>query len=281
MNVQEIYQSAKRGTASGRGVSYWETPMICGKKAALMEKYRDDDRERSGALAVGSFYHFLLETWQKGKLPQDTVIDSGDIGDPDWTEAVRLFQFYTSRYDKEYWGTVMGTEVVMPLNAHHRSSIEQFFSIYGDDCPTGAIDLLVDMDLADVERIEHERGIELRGPGLYIVDYKTAASRCDAQAAKGLYTGTMQSMTYPVLWNATGGQQVKGMIFDVIVKHKNLGDNSIQTWFAPTCPSHRQVVRGAVRLARASKIKGRANAYACYYKGYECQFLKNAVCSRM
>lgn len=282
MNAQEIYQYAKRGTASGRGPSYWSTPMICGRKAALTEKYKDTyASDRSGPLAVGSFYHFLLQVWQEGKLPEDIIIDTSEISDPDWAEAVRLFHFYTSRFDKRYWGTVYGTEVVMPLNGAHRESIEKFFGIDGDDCPTGALDLLVDMGAHDIERVEEERGIELRGPGFYIVDYKTAAARCDAQAAKGLYTETVQAMTYPALWNIAGGQQIKGMIFDVLVKHKNLGDNSIQTWVSHTCPSHRQVVRAAVRVARASKLRARANPYACYYKGYECQFLKSAQCNRM
>lgn len=283
MNAHEIYQYARKGTASGRGPSYWEMPMVCGRKAALTEKHKDRyaSMDRSGALAVGSFYHFLLQVWQEGKLDANLIIDTSEIGDPDWSEAVRLFNFYTGQFHRRYWGHVMGTEIVMPFNDEHRHSIEKFFDIDGDDCPTGAIDLLVNMNSNDVERVEEHRGIELRGPGLYIVDYKTAAARCDAQAAKGMYTETVQAMTYPTLWNIAGGEQVQGMIFDVLVKHRNLGDNSIQTWFAPTCPSHRQIVRAAVRVARASKIRARANPYACYYKGYECHFLKNAECSRM
>lgn len=284
MTVLEIYQHAKRGTASGRGPSFYETPMVCGKKAALIQQHKErnlDDNIRSGALAVGSFYHFLLQVWQEGTLADDLIIDTSEIGDPDWSEAVRLFDFYTSQFDKQHWGKVVGTEVVMPVNEGHRERIEKFFDIYGEDCPTGAIDLLVMLNSNDVSRLETQRNIELRGPGLYIVDYKTAAARTDALGAKGLYTQTMQAMTYPVLWNVAEGEQVKGMIFDVLVKHKKLGDNSIQTWVSHTCPSHRKVVRGAVRIARASKLKARANPYACYYKGYECQFLKSGECNRI
>ncbi|KAK1548626.1 hypothetical protein Q3G72_026182 [Acer saccharum] len=283
MDAHEIYQYARKGTASGRGASYWELPMVCGRKAALTEKHKDRyaSMDRSGALAVGSFYHFLLQIWQEGKLDADLIIDTSEIGDPDWSEAVRLFNFYTGQFRKDSWGEVIGTEVMLPVNDTHRQRIEQFFGIEGDDCPTGQIDLLVRMNKLDVLRVEMDYDLDLRGPGLYIIDYKTAAARCNAESAKGMYTETVQAMTYPTLWNIAGGEQVQGMIFDVLVKHRNLGDNSIQAWFAPTCPSHRQIVRAAVRVARASKIRARANPYACYYKGYECHFLKNAECSRM
>lgn len=283
MDALEIYQHARQGTASGRGPSYYELPMVCGRKAYLTEQMqkRGDEVLRSGALAVGSYYHYLLQMWRDEKIDSNFIIDTSEVGDPDWTEAVRLFDFYTGQFERNSWGSVLGTEIFLPANSAHRRDIENFFSIYGEDCPTGAIDLLVFMNFGDIERIEKEKDIELRGPGYYIVDYKTASARTDHQGAKALYTETVQAMTYPTLWNIGGGEQVKGMIFDVIVKHKNLGANSIQTWFAPHCPSHRKIVRGAVRLARASKLKARPNPYGCYYKGYECNFLRDGSCQRM
>lgn len=283
MNDLEIYQYARQGTASGRGPSYWETPMICGRKTYLAEKMqkRGEEINRSGALAVGSFYHYLLQIWREQKIDDNTIIDTSEVGDPDWSEAVRLYDFYSGQFERDYWGSIIAIEERMPITDDHRKQIEDFFSIVGEDCPTGAIDLLVHMTAQDVARIEKERDIELRGPGYYIIDYKTASARTDAQGAKALYTETVQAMTYPTLWNLAEGEPVKGMIFDVIVKHKNLGANSIQTWFAPHCPSHRKVVRGAVRVARTSKLKARPNPYACYYKGYECHFLRNGTCNRM
>lgn len=283
MDATQIYQEARRGTASGRGPSYWQTPMLCGKKAALTSQHTEiyDGDRQSDAMRTGTFYHFLHEVYQTQRLGSETVIDAGSIQDPAWCEAVRLFQYVSSLRPKNYFGETVGTEVKLPINEGHKASVERFFDIYGEDCPTGQIDLLTLMDADDVRRIETERNVELRGPGLYIIDYKTAAARASDMSSRADYTQTVQSMTYPLLWNLAGGEQVRGMIFDIIVKHKKLGENSMQTFVAYPCPTHGPIVRNAVRTARASKLKARANPYACFYKGYECTFLKNSLCGRM
>lgn len=283
MNSLKIYQSAKAGTASGRGPSYWATPMLCGRKARLQELDKEafDADRQSDAMRVGSFYHFLHESWQKGSIPSDAVIDTSVIQDPAWSEAVRLFHFVSATRGKNYYGQPVGVEVRLPVTDAHKKSVEDYFGITGADCPTGQIDLLVRMDAATVARVEQEQEVDLRGPGLYIVDYKTAAARASGKSAEADYTRTVQAMTYPLLWNLAGGQQVKGMIFEIIVKHKNLGPNSLQTFVAYADPEHGPIVRNAVRLARAAKLKARANPYACYHKGYECYFLKSNQCSRM
>lgn len=283
MEATQIYQEASRGTASGRGPSYWQTPMLCGKKAALTEQHKEihDGDRQSDAMRTGSFYHYLHEIYQTGKMEADTVFDAGSIQDPAWSEAARLFRHVKSARPKDYFGEVVGTEIKLPVTLEHRRAIEKFFDIYGDDCPTGQIDLLTLMSADDVARIEADRGVTLRGPGLYIIDYKTAAARANDMSARADYTETVQSMTYPLLWNLAGGETIKAMIFDVIVKHKNLGENSMQTFVSYPCPTHGAIVRNAVRTARASKLKAGANPYACFYKGYECTFLKNSLCGRM
>ena len=283
MDSLKIYQTAKQGTASGRGPSYWATPMLCGRKAYLQETEKEafDADRQSDAMRTGSFYHYLHETWQRGSISPDTCIDTSVVQDPAWTEAVRLFHFISSMRPKDYYGVTLGVEFKLPVTPFHKTQVEEFFGIYGDDCPTGQVDLLVNMDAETVRRIETDRGIDLRGPGLYIVDYKTAAARASDMSSRADYTQTVQAMTYPVLWNLSGGQGVKGMLFEVLVKHKHLGANSMQTFFSAHDPQHFDIVRNAVRIARASKLRGRANPYACYHKGYECYFLKNNQCSRM
>lgn len=256
--------------------------MVCGKKLALTEKYKDDidSMPKSDALMTGTYYHYLMENWVKGHVETDSVIDTSEIQDPAWAEAVRLFNFVSSNRDRNHWGHVYGTEVRLPVSAEHQNTIAQFFGIFGDDTPTGQIDLLVYMDQEKVFDLEHEHSINLNGPGLYIIDYKTAGARASEESSKALYTQTVQSMTYPLLWNLSEGEQIRGMIFDVIVKHKTLGENSQQVFVAIPDESHGNIVRSAIRIARASKIRARANPYACYYKGFECRFLRNAVCSR-
>lgn len=256
--------------------------MVCGKKLALTEKYKDDieSMPKSDALLTGTYYHYLMENWVKGFVETDSVIDTSEIQDPAWAEAVRLFNYVSSNRERNHWGRIMGTEVRLPHNAEHRKAIASFFGIFGDDTPTGQIDLLVYMSQDKVWDLEYQYGFDLNGPGLYILDYKTTGARVNAESAKGLYTQTVQAMTYPLLWNLSGGAQIKGMIFDVIVKHKVLGENSQQVFVSIPDESHRQVVRSAIRIARASKLRARANPYACFYKGFECRFLRNAVCSR-
>lgn len=284
-DVLQIYQGAKRSTASGRGVSYHEVAANCGRRRYLTQMHPNTDtREEDENLRTGTYYHALQEMWRNGGLPAGVALDVSEIQDAEWAEAARLFDWYRGYWDLNFWGTMVGTEVPLPTNEAHKERVREFF---GHDEVTGAVDLIVMMNEADVARVEADRGVTLRGPGLYFIDYKTSKSRKSDDTARADYTETMQSMTYPVLWNLAGGEQVKGMIFDVIIKHAALrrvqeGKNgaSIQTFVAYPQPNHSSIVKNSINRALRERDSAEANAYACYYKGQPCPFLTKGLCGR-
>lgn len=280
-----IYQQVKRTGGSGRGVSYWVVPAMCGRKRRLMSEHPEVDPivDRS-ALDLGTYYHFLKEIWLKGEMPEDVVIDADPVQDLEWGEALRLFNWHRDYFPRDYWGQIVAVELKLPASEDHAKKIEQEF---GHEEVTGACDLIVSMTEADVQRVELDRGVKLNGPGIYIVDHKTSGNRRSDMDARSNYTASMQCLTYMYLLNLAFGKPVKGMIFDVLVKHKNLrrydeprGGSSVQTFVAFPREEDGNVVKSALALAKHQREENRANPFACYEYGRECVFLNRGLCGR-
>jgi hypothetical protein len=89
------------------------------------------------------------------------------------------------------------------------------------------------------------------------------------------------------LLNLAFSQPVKGMIFDVLVKHKNLrrydeGKNgsSVQTFAAFPREEDGDVVKAAMAYGRLQREQNFANPFACYDYGRECVYLSRGLCGR-
>jgi hypothetical protein len=286
-----IYQQLSRSSASGRGVSYWDNDndAVCGKRLQLAAIHKEAVAAAETHIEekkLGTYFHGLMEMWMNGKLAPGMVLDVGPIQDAEWNNALRLFNFMKEHFTREYFGDVVGAEIKLPVNEDHKAKVREYF---GHDEITGAIDAMTMLSAADVARLEAEWNIRLDGPGLYLIDWKTSGARKNADAAKSNYTESMQAMTYPTLWNLAGGQQCKGMIYFVIVKHvklrrhdldpKNL--SSVQVFFAKHQPEHAAIVKNTINEARRMRDAGVANAFACYSNNRECAFLRAGICGRI
>lgn len=280
-----IYQQCKRTGGSGRGVSYWSVPAMCGRKRRLMSEHPDVDPifDRT-ALDLGTYYHFLKEMWLKGEMPEGVCLDADPVQDIEWGEALRLFNWHRQYFHREYWGAIVAVELKMPVNEDHAKAIEDYF---GHGEVTGACDLVTRMSQADVERIELEREVKLNGPGIYIVDHKTSGARKSEMDGRSTYTASMQCLTYMHMLNLAFNEPVKGMIFDVLVKHKTLrrfdegrNGSSVQTFVAIPREEDGSVVKAAMAYARHQRDANFANPFACYDYGRECVYLSRGLCGR-
>lgn len=289
IDLEQVYQGIKGGTASGRGVSYWDNDnaAVCGRKLHLTMLHKDlvaAGEANADEKGIGTFYHGLMDMWFKGKMPEGVTLDIGPVQDMAWAEAIRLFNFTREHFTREYFGQCMGSEVRLPMNEEHAAQVEAFF---GHREGTGAMDMLARLSLDDIARLRQDWGISLPGPGLYVWDWKTAGARKSAQAAEAEYTDSMQAKMYPSLWNIAGGEQVLGTIYFVLVKHDQLRRfdvnsrtlSSVQVFFARWEPIHAEIVKVGLRRARKNRDEAEPNPFACRLKGRPCPFL-GTLCNR-
>jgi hypothetical protein len=285
MKSEQIYQEIVKTGGSGRGVSYWTVPAMCGRKRTLMTEHPTVDTIIDHtALNTGIYYHVLKEWFYSGRIPEGTVLDMDPVSDPEWGEAVRLFNWSAAEYPRDYWGQVVAVELKMPINEDHAQKVIEWV---GHDESTGACDLVVKMSDADVSRINADRGIELPGPGIYIIDHKTSGARKSDTDAKAYYTSSMQSLKYMHMLGLAFNEPVRGMVFDVLVKHKNLrrvadgrNGSSVQTFIAYPRLEDAKVVKAAIDYGMWQRDANKANPFACYDHGRECVFLSRGLCGR-
>lgn len=283
--ADKLYQEIVRTGGSGRGVSYWSVPAMCGRKRYLMTEYADVDTIGDHtALNTGIYYHSLKEWFYNGRIPDGTVLDMDPVQDAEWGEAVRLFNWHVSEYPRDYWGQIVAAELRMPINEEHAQKVVDWI---GHDEATGACDLVVKMSEADVERINADRDIELPGPGIYIIDHKTSGARKSEADAKANYTSSMQCLKYMHMLSLAFSEPIRGMLFDVLVKHKTLrrvpdGRNgaSVQTFLAAPRLEDARIVRAAIAYGKHQREHNLANPFACYDHGRECVFLSRGMCGR-
>lgn len=281
----KIYQTIQKTGGSGRGVSYWSVPALCGRKRTLMtERPEVDPIGDHTALDTGIYYHFLKEAWLTGKVPDGVAIDADPIQDLEWGEALRLFDWHREQFPRDYWGAIVAVELKMPINEAHTAKVVEWI---GHDESTGACDLVVKMSAADVARIQTDRGIELNGPGIYIVDHKTAAARKSDTDARANYTSSMQCLKYMHMLGLAFNEPIRGMVFDVLIKHKHLrrhadgrNGSSVQTFLAVPRHEDAAIVKAAIAYGMHQREHNLANPFACYDHGRECVFLSKGLCGR-
>lgn len=288
MQPDVLYQSIRQSSATSRGYSWWSVPGVCGRKRQLTTQYAEMlAAEKGENLRIGSYYASLKEHWLKGKIPDGTAMDLRSIQDSDFAEALRLFEFYIEHFPKDYWGELLGVEVGLPVTPEHRAQTCEFFGVPDDLCPTGALDRLVRLSAEDIRRIEADRKITLRGPGLYSLDDKTSGARLSDVKALD-YTHGPQHMQYTTIWNLAGGEPILGSIFDVIVKHVELRrydespkkQSSIQTLFAPYTEETPRIAKAMITEAYRAYVDNKPNPYGCIGQYGMCVFATKGICGR-
>ena len=279
MNPIQILQNCQKSTSSGRGPSYWDVAANCGERRYLtdLHKYVDEPRDE---LRLGTYVHALLDARHKGIL-ENSVIDLSEIQDEVWIDALKMNTFIQEYFPEEYFGRSVASEFRL------EPPKEALVKAFGHDEVSGQVDRLVMISEADIMRFFQKFGVGLPGPGLYILDWKTAGSRASEKKARGSYLESIQSKVYPLLLNLYGGEPCMGMIFMLFINHAEMRfqdegpkkQASCQMFFAQHTAQRDAEAIAAVNFAKMMRDQRIKNPYACIdYQGTECYFRSQGIC---
>lgn len=297
MNYDDVYQSIlsnPRGS-SGRGMSYWGDAAQCGRLANLKEANKEPfapsvEGDDLNALSVGNMYHVLHEVGLRGQA-QGEIWDQTDIQvtDPDFIEAVRLYRAYQRDWGDvtKRWGCkLLGVEVKIPSTEAGTAEAKALFG----DLTTGRLDALVEFD--EVDTAYENTGLLLPGPGVYILDHKTAKSKQDRHQWE--FQFGLQSITYMHIYNMEHPEApMRGMIFDQIYKHKQISkypllskagdvkrDSSYEAFLAIPHEGEEKVIQSLVQLGRKNVQEDRTNPKHCFSSFKPCPMFTRGLCRR-
>jgi len=267
-------------------MSYWTKAATCGRRAILEEAHyarmdeirRQEAEENEGddALSVGTYYHALMEMDLRGQFDNEVWDQTDPALDGNFLEAVRLFKGYKTAWGSPLrrWGaTLVGVELAL-----------------GSDNHTGRADAI--LDIQDTATAYENTGLLLPSPGIYIVDWKTGKAKSDRDQWD--FTFGNQSINYLMLVRKEYPQwDVKGMIFDKIIRHKILkknaefhktgtlkGDKSYWAYLAQTTAEDAQVVTNLIQIGTRNVENNEANAAACFSGAKPCPMFTLGLCTR-
>lgn len=205
----------KNGGGSGRGGSFWRMAAQCGACALRAEQGMLPEITASWA-RVGTAYHMLHQWHAEG---QELALDYLQNFDKDVTHALLLFRAHLEYWGgAKYWGNIVSMEQVYPQTEQGEAKVRAEFE---GELYQIKPDLIVDMTATDVARVRDR--VMLPGEGRYIIDWKTSS---DASDITKYHTGPQATM-YPYVYNLDQDVPVRGIIFDVVEKHRwNAKDTS-------------------------------------------------------
>ena len=281
MSEAKLLLPHSTGGSSGKGISYYKMASKCPRKAQLITERKREGIMGNGSRAsrIGTYFHGLANLYYSGVL-DDSIIEVSDINyEQDYLEAQRLWAGYLkARPGEQYFGEVLASEI----NFDGDLMEEKF------DVPLSAqMDLVVDMTQEVCDKLEETDNLTLE-PGVYIIDHKTK-QRKDPNALSS-YTRNMQFTGYQLIYQAIKGEDVKGMLANVIISHKemrakDLGPRkprSFQLHHIPYPSEHNEAVfrtwlKNAHELAKTALPLG--VGYGCGDYG-TCSFYEDGSCDR-
>lgn len=267
-----VIPSAGMSGGSPRGLSYWLSFLGCRRKKNLEEGYYDATKS---AANVGTLFHKMLELYYSGEL-ENTVLEYQEgAEDPDWQETLRLFKEYRTRFPADEFGNVVGCE----------TPIEQTYSgLFGVAPVSGRIDMVVDVTEEAIETLKKSRpGMGELEPGIYLLDTKTKGKKSAHLPMQ--MESSLQFSAYQMMWNeAHPDTPCKGMIANVVIRHKRLVDSSFMSILVgPPTEVQKEVVRSTLKLCEQIKDQigeDFCNTTQCFQFGI-CPFLQNGMCMRV
>lgn len=295
MLLETIYKTVQSTPHGGspNGMSRWTKAPKCGRMARLSELQKEA-REAAGKgefnpLDVGTFYHALHECGATGQL-DSAIWDCTDemLANIDWMEAVRLYRAYIRDWGSvaERWGAeILGTEVAIPSTPEGEKIALEYFG----EPVTGRMDCLIRIVRPDLAK--ENTGLDLKA-GIYILDFKTAASRKDNYAWEFGYG--LQSAAYLSLYNMEHqSEPAQGMLFDQIYKHSDvskfsklkkdgsiLRESSYQAYLAEPREDDVRIIGSLVQLGRRNYEENLANPAHCLSGFKPCYYFTAGYCKR-
>lgn len=286
-----ILQSINRGS-SGRGMSYYMKVGVCPRKAWLDEQNKDRNIEREhhdmSKLDRGTMTHALLEAYH---ATPDGVVELSDMGLSNVVseEVIQWFRFYQRNFRPDFWGKVVGVELQFPRNEEDTRILSEFLGIPDF---TFRPDMMVEMTQEDIARLEkHFQGLCLNGPGIYVIDWKTAGQKNANDAIT--YPITPQFMAYQMCLTKLG-YNIQGMIAAKLVFHKDpevykvnartkmVENHSVLAYFArPPTDLDQKAVKEFLQYAFEQAKTNEPRLTACIGLYDVCHHYMAGTCSRV
>lgn len=314
-----IIPSAAESMSSGSGISYWMDFYECPRRTRLDKEYGDnwgvdEEGEQKLDLAkVGVLVHKLMEFYYQGMLTEGVAFEYVDGNtDPEWVEALRLFQAYRKIYPPNEWEVVsteqpiafgdplmkgaswisplaqLAPEVVDNLGPQALDAIAEV----GVPYLTGRYDMIVRVSEEHVAVLKESRKITLQ-PGIYIVDTKTKSQKGATMTSD--FLESVQFHTYMKLFKILHPDlypELQGTLANVLIRYQELDmekrakkkwSSPFHTIFIPRSNFFKEeMVRGVLNEAwRRRTLLGadHTNAKMCQGYGRECPHL-NVLCPR-
>jgi hypothetical protein len=264
--LADIFGTPEHGH-SGCGISYYSEFYKCARKANLaaqqqaLVQLETEEGDEIVATDVGTAYHALHEADIKMEIGAEALVDAREVSySPSHREALRLFRGW-----KATWGSLESKYGMSDLRAEFPIGSEGE-PVEGLDAPlTGRVDFVGHIGQEGLQTVFGYLGIELPGEGYYLGDFKTSGSKNKNDSAQ--YTYGLQAQAYLYLWNQKfPGTPARGIIFDQIVRHKDLKGGSFVTHVAYPDPNAKEMLRAFIHGAIALREANRANASACIDK---------------
>ena len=263
----------------------WKSKQDPNEPAPIFDEGKDSKgKPKPVANVVGTAVHELLRLWRIGQeVPvsgwsfywYDKEIESTHPAT--CNEARRIFRAYEMDRSPLEFGRVVATELQL------QAPVELF------GCEkTGAVDLVAEVGEEEITYLRATFGLELPGPGIYLVDDKTD-DRNEGQKTVEEYLMRAQFKLYHMLYDIQHGStlgEAKGSIANVIFKTAEVKYKPI---FIPG-PNEDEVkmVAGIVGYAESQRTLGksgvlprtRAHDNACRSWGKTCGHYTAGRCKR-
>ncbi len=268
---------------SGSGVSYYGAANTCGRRAILDREYpriSDLSDPRDNAATVGTLFHLFAEAYYTN-TPLEGAVEINQLsGTSNWAEAQRLFKEHRSRFPKESggMGKVIACEMDLPVRGPDGEPVS-LDNPFGVEKFTARIDMVVEHTEDSIKVFEKERGLVLPEPGIYLVDHKTKG-RMDPHMEYGWKMG-YQTSAYMMYYEYLFGVRPKGMIMNVIIRHKKLTDASFVAYLIPYPDEDQQQATKWFMQRGEQNVKiGAPNPGACIGQYGACVHLTSGTCNR-
>lgn len=301
MNLSDAYRTLQSGShgSSGRGMSYWEGAALCGRRANLQEIHREQlvqirsteaaEQDGDDPLDIGTAYHLLQELALRGQFDNEVWDQTDDAMSGNFLEAVRLYRAYTRNWGSalQKWGAeLVGVEVLIPSTEAGKAAA---LALMGS-ADTGRLDALI--RVTDPEGVFARTGLQLPGPGVYLLDHKTGGKVSEKDMWK--FTFGNQSINYVYLYNLDNPTEpCQGIIFDKVIRHVNIVKEPVFTktgtlkqnksyhhYIAQVLPDDELIIKNLIEQGRENVRLDRANPAQCFEGFKPCWAFTLGLCDR-
>lgn len=224
-----------------------------------------DDGDGGPDADFGTVCHSYLAAYHTPGMELPTL--SEEIPQGAYVSPAELMRRYSRRFTPSGLGTplLVETRLTMYVEMPEGMRREPF---------VGTLDRVARFDADECEFLAQERGIMIE-PGAWLIDWKTKTKRDRTMISK--FLRDPQFTGYTQLWEANGGEPLKGTICGIIIRYAEDRDDGFVNLIIPP-PDEDAILRWKSIIASgAEKLRTLGaewkDATRCYEWGRECPCL--------